>query len=77
MPALMHGGKPYETPHAAWAALLRTQGPKGKAALKEYREELWAQRQLATAPRKTVLQQQMLRRTKGELVKLAQVAKGL
>ncbi|MGW3154038.1 hypothetical protein [Streptomyces sp. NPDC001089] len=35
----------------------------------------WVQRELATAPKRTVLQEQMLRRTKGELVKLAQAKK--
>jgi len=32
----------------------------------------WAQRELARAPKRTVLQEQMLRRVKGELIKLAQ-----
>lgn len=35
----------------------------------------WVQRELAKAPKRTVLQEQMLRRTKGELIKLAQAKK--
>jgi hypothetical protein len=31
----------------------------------------WVQRELARAPKRTVLQEQMLRRTKGELIKMA------
>ncbi|MCX4608694.1 hypothetical protein [Streptomyces mirabilis] len=69
MSALIHNGKPYKTPHAVWAAILRTQGPEGKAVLKAYREGLWAQRELAKAPPLTVAQTQMLRRVKGTLVK--------
>ncbi|MFE4991392.1 hypothetical protein ACFRH4_08580 [Streptomyces mirabilis] len=72
MAGLIHGGKPYKTPHAVWAAILRTQGPKGKAALRAYREELWAREQLAKAPALTVSQTQMLRRMKGDLIRAAQ-----
>ncbi|MFD8072193.1 hypothetical protein ACFV3E_06020 [Streptomyces sp. NPDC059718] len=61
----------YVTPHGVWAAVLRTQGPKGKAVIKAYREELWVRRQTATAPARTMLQEQMLRRTKRDLVKAA------
>ncbi|MDX3712767.1 hypothetical protein PV733_28270 [Streptomyces europaeiscabiei] len=72
MTALLHDGKPVKTPHAIWAAVMRTQAPKGRKAVKEYREELWAQRQLATAPPLTVAQSRMLRRVKTELTRAAQ-----
>jgi hypothetical protein len=71
MAGLIHGGKPYKTPHAVWAAILRTQGPEGKAVLKAYREELWAQGQLAKAPVLMVPQTQMLRRVKSDLTRMA------
>ncbi|MET9510790.1 hypothetical protein ABZX62_20410 [Streptomyces flavidovirens] len=71
----IHDGKPVKTPHAVWAAILRTQTPKDRAVLKEYREELWAQRQLAKAPVLTVAQTRMLRRVKHDLTKAAQVSK--
>ncbi|WP_328981739.1 hypothetical protein OG258_19795 [Streptomyces mirabilis] len=75
MPALIHGEKPYKTPHAVWAAILRTQGPEGKAVFRAYREELWAREQLAKAPARTVLQTQALRRVKGDLTRAAQAKK--
>jgi hypothetical protein len=34
----------------------------------------WVERELARAPKRTVLQEQMLRRTKGELIKMARTA---
>ncbi|MFJ9353725.1 hypothetical protein [Streptomyces mirabilis] len=75
MAGLIHGGKPYKTPHAIWAAILRTQRPEGKAVFKAYREELWAQRELAKAPALTALQRQGLRRVKGDLTRAAQAKK--
>lgn len=54
------------TPHAIWAAVMRTQSRKGRKVLKEYREGLWTQRQMATAPPPTVTQNQMLRQVKTE-----------
>ncbi|MFI1409376.1 hypothetical protein ACH4Y0_05520 [Streptomyces sp. NPDC020707] len=42
-----------------------------KAAQEKELTDAWIQRELARAPKRTVLQEQMLRRTKGELVKLA------
>ncbi|MFE7762973.1 hypothetical protein [Streptomyces sp. NPDC057438] len=76
MTALLHDGKPVKTPHATWAAIMRTQSPKGRKVLKEYREELWNQRQMATAPPLTVAQTQMLRRVKTELTRAAQQMSG-
>ncbi len=69
-----YGGKPYKTPHAIWAAVLRTRTPKGRKVLQEYREELWVQRQMATAPPLTVIQARMLRRVKTDLARAAQKA---
>lgn len=71
MAALLHDGRPVKTPHAIWAALMRTQSPKGRKVLKEYREELWVQRQMATAPPLTVAQTRMLRRVKTDLTRSA------
>ncbi|KAA0924275.1 hypothetical protein [Streptomyces apricus] len=42
-----------------------------KAQQEKELTDAWIQRELARAPKRTVLQEQMLRRTKGELIKLA------
>ncbi|MFI5977066.1 hypothetical protein [Streptomyces sp. NPDC051452] len=46
-----------------------------KAAREKELMDAWVKRELARAPKRTILQEQMLRRTKGELVKLAQAKK--
>ncbi|MET9848905.1 hypothetical protein [Streptomyces ossamyceticus] len=72
MAALLHDGRPVKTPHATWAAIMRTQSPKARKVLKEYREELWVQGQMVTAPQLTMAQTQMLRRVKTDLTRAAQ-----
>ncbi|MBZ3906716.1 hypothetical protein [Streptomyces griseiscabiei] len=69
MAALLQDGRPVKTSHATWAAIMRIQSPKGRKALKEYREELWVQWQKATAPPLTVAQTRMLRRVKTDLTR--------
>ncbi|MFE6627380.1 hypothetical protein ACFVNB_09050 [Streptomyces rochei] len=66
-PARHPNGQPYRMPRPIsrlFDAFLKEQI---EAALMN----AWVKRELAKAPRRTVLQEQMLRRTKGELVKRA------